>query len=121
MAEMKGLCALLSDQRSFTWNAKPTISIEGQSDRVDGLAPGERKNVSAGLIIERVGERVSVHSVSPRSEQHTAFFLHERHCFLNPTANPISDRFVAHSRARLLHNDLIEAAPGVRFRFKLRD
>ena len=53
----------------------------------------------------------------------------ERHCFLQPTtiAEPILGEWPDErgpdelSRDRLIHDDLIEAAPGVIFRFRLRD
>ena len=61
------------------------------------------------MTIERIGDRVSVHT--GRSEAHLAgtFLMNERHVRLQPV------------RVRLVHDDLIEAAPGVVFRFRLRD
>lgn len=119
---LKAMCPRLRDEPMVRWNAKPTLTLESHSDRVDGLAPGATMAVRTGLRIEPRGERVVIHDGASQSSAFAEFALEAHHCVLIPTVGGSTpEDWMEGSRLRLLHGDLIEVAPGVLFRFRLRD
>jgi hypothetical protein len=72
-----------------------------------------------GLRIERRGSRVVVHDGESMTEDFIEFFVDEHHCFFVP-GHEAQEEWIEALRPRLVHDDLIEAAPGVVFRVRLR-